>query len=142
MQNELSEKGTHSNKSMMLKMFYLQGFVRWTKCIWWVVENNYMPFTVPQQRIFYWGEGGYKLIVLFIGFIYFSFWKWPKWKPLKRRNRVTQKFGVTHFNVKSKYSLFGRTLPISIIMLQWTHKSHKTLWSWNLLQTKSLWITV
>ena len=39
-------------------------------------------------------------------------------KPLKRRYRITQTFGLTHFNAKNKYSLFGRTLPILIIMLQ------------------------
>ena len=27
---------------MMLKMFYLCGFVRWTKCIWWAIENYYL----------------------------------------------------------------------------------------------------
>ena len=27
---------------MMLKMFYLYGFVRWAKCIWWAIENNYV----------------------------------------------------------------------------------------------------
>ena len=27
---------------MVLKMFYLYGFVRWTKCIWWALENNYL----------------------------------------------------------------------------------------------------
>ena len=26
----------------MLKMFYLHGFIRWTKCIWCVIENNYL----------------------------------------------------------------------------------------------------
>ena len=26
---------------MMLEMFYLYGFFRWTKCIWWALENNY-----------------------------------------------------------------------------------------------------
>ena len=39
-------------------------------------------------------------------------------KPLNRRYRITQKYGLTHFNDKNKYSLFGRTLPISVIMLQ------------------------
>ena len=34
-------------------------------------------------------------------------------KPLKSRDRITQKFGLTHFNAKNKSSLFGRTLPIS-----------------------------
>ena len=23
-------------------MFYLYGFVRWTRCIWWALENNYL----------------------------------------------------------------------------------------------------
>ena len=41
-QIEANEKRTHTNKSMMLKMFYLCGFVRWTKCIWWAIENNYL----------------------------------------------------------------------------------------------------
>ena len=27
---------------MMLGMFFLFGFARWTKCIWWAVENNYL----------------------------------------------------------------------------------------------------
>ena len=27
---------------MMIKMFYLHGFVRWTKCIWWAIENCYI----------------------------------------------------------------------------------------------------
>ena len=29
-------------QSMMLKTFYLYGFARWTKCIWWAIENNYL----------------------------------------------------------------------------------------------------
>ena len=37
---------------------------------------------------------------------------------LNRRYRITQKFGLTHFNAKNKYNLFGKTLPISITMLQ------------------------
>ena len=41
-QIEPSEKRTHTNESMMLKMFYLYGFVRWTKCIWWAIENDYL----------------------------------------------------------------------------------------------------
>ena len=24
-------------------MIYLYGFVRWRKCIWWTIENNYLP---------------------------------------------------------------------------------------------------
>ena len=39
-----------------------------------------------------------------------------KQKPLKRRYRITRKFGLTHFNGKNKYGLFERTLPISVIM--------------------------
>ena len=27
---------------MMLKMFYMREFVRWTKCIWWAIENHYL----------------------------------------------------------------------------------------------------
>ena len=27
---------------MVLQMFYLYGFLRWTKCIWWALENNYL----------------------------------------------------------------------------------------------------
>ena len=42
LQIDPSEKGTHTNKIMMLEMFYLYGFVRWTKCIWWAIENNYL----------------------------------------------------------------------------------------------------
>ena len=42
--------------------------------------------------------------------------------------RITQKFELTHLNAKNKYSLFERTLPISIIILQWRQESHKTLW--------------
>ena len=41
---EPSEKGTHAIESMMLKMFYLCGFVRWTKCIWWAIENSICSF--------------------------------------------------------------------------------------------------
>ena len=37
LQNEPSEKGTHTKESMMLKMFYLYGTVRWRKCIWWAM---------------------------------------------------------------------------------------------------------
>ena len=39
---EPSGKGTHTNQSLMLKIFYLYGFVRWTKCIWSAIENNYL----------------------------------------------------------------------------------------------------
>ena len=42
LQTEPSEQGTHTNGSMMLKMFYLYGFGRWTKGIWWAIENNYL----------------------------------------------------------------------------------------------------
>ena len=42
LQIEWSEKGKHTNESMTLKMFYLCGFVWWTKCIWWAIENNYL----------------------------------------------------------------------------------------------------
>ena len=35
-------KGADSNESMMLKMFYLFGFVRWTKYTWWAKESNYL----------------------------------------------------------------------------------------------------
>ena len=31
-----------TNESLMFKMFYLYGFFRWTKCIWWAIENNYL----------------------------------------------------------------------------------------------------
>ena len=43
-QSEPGGKGTYTNKSMMLKMFYLYGFFRWTKCIWCTIENNYFLF--------------------------------------------------------------------------------------------------
>ena len=36
------EKRTHTSESMMLKMFYLYEFFRWTKYIWWAIENNYL----------------------------------------------------------------------------------------------------
>ena len=39
---ESSERGSETNESMMLKMFYLYGFVWWTKRIWWTIENNYL----------------------------------------------------------------------------------------------------
>ena len=39
---EPSGKGTHTNQSLMFKIFYLYGFVRWTKCIWSAIENNYL----------------------------------------------------------------------------------------------------
>ena len=42
LQIETNEKGTHANENMMLKMFYLYGFLRWTKYIWWAIENNYL----------------------------------------------------------------------------------------------------
>ena len=32
-----SEQETCTNKSMMVKMFHLFGFIRWTKCIWWAI---------------------------------------------------------------------------------------------------------
>ena len=35
-------KGTHASESMILKMSYLYGFIRWTKCIWWAIKNNYL----------------------------------------------------------------------------------------------------
>ena len=35
----------------------------------------------------------------------------------QRRQRITNKFGLTDFNAKNKYSLFGRILPIAIIIL-------------------------
>ena len=37
---EPSETQTHTKWSMMLKMIYLYGFVRWTKCIWWTLEKT------------------------------------------------------------------------------------------------------
>ena len=40
LQIEPSEKGTYTSESMILQIFYLNGFVRWTKCIWWAIENN------------------------------------------------------------------------------------------------------
>ena len=52
----------------------------------------------------------YRLIELFIGFIFL--FKNDQKNPLKRRYRITQKFRLTHFNVKNKYSLFGRSLSI------------------------------
>ena len=41
-----------------------------------------------------------------------------KIKPNEEEMQNNTKFGLTHFNAKNKYSMFGRTLPISIIMLQ------------------------
>ena len=35
-----TKKVTHTNESMMLKMFFLCEFVRWTKWISWAIENN------------------------------------------------------------------------------------------------------
>ena len=42
LQIEPGGKGTHTDESMMLKMFYLYGFIRWTKCIRWTIENSYL----------------------------------------------------------------------------------------------------
>ena len=42
---ETSEKETYTNERKMLKMLYLYGFVRWIKCIWWIIENNYLFFS-------------------------------------------------------------------------------------------------
>ena len=39
LQTEPSENGMYTDESMMLKISYLYGFVRWTKCIWWAVEK-------------------------------------------------------------------------------------------------------
>ena len=66
---------------------------------------------------------------------FFFFLNMNKIKALKRRYKITQKFGLTHFNVKNKYSLFGRTLAISITMLQWTHASYKTSRSQTVLRS-------
>ena len=41
-----------------------------------------------------------------------------KIKVIKRRYRITEKFGLTYFNDKNNYCLFLKTLPISIIVLQ------------------------
>ena len=41
-QIEPSKKRSHPNESMILKMFYLYRFVRWTKCTWLFIENNYL----------------------------------------------------------------------------------------------------
>ena len=41
LQIEPGQKGTHTNENMMLKIFYLYGFLRGTKCTWWALENNY-----------------------------------------------------------------------------------------------------
>ena len=57
----------------------------------------------------------YRLIVLFIEFFFLKITKIKA--ELKRNYRITQKFGLTHFNAKNKYNLFGRNLPVSIIML-------------------------
>ena len=35
-------------------------------------------------------------------------------KELKRRYTITQKFGLTHFDARNKYSLFGRTYPLQL----------------------------
>ena len=59
------------------------------------------------------------LITLYCYWIYLYFlFEMTKQKPLKRRYRITRKFGLTHFNGKNKYGLFERTLPISVIMPQ------------------------
>ena len=42
LQIEPYQKGTDHNEITMLKMFYLHEFVRWTKGIWWAIENNYL----------------------------------------------------------------------------------------------------
>ena len=34
-----SDKGTHY---LWKYVFYLYRFVRWTRCIWWAIENNYL----------------------------------------------------------------------------------------------------
>ena len=72
----------------------------------------------------------YRLIVLFIGFIYFFFFIYLCiylfiylliylfTYLFIYLYRITQKFELTHLNAKNKYSLFERTLPISIIILQ------------------------
>ena len=44
LQIEPNGKRTHAMESKMLKMFYLYGFVWWTKCICWAIENNYLLF--------------------------------------------------------------------------------------------------
>ena len=44
LQIEPSEKRTHTNENMMLKMFFLYGFVRWGNSIWWAIENTYLLF--------------------------------------------------------------------------------------------------
>ena len=49
----------------------------------------------------------------------FFFLKMTKIKAIKEKiQNVTWKLGLTYFNAKNKYSMFGRTLPISVIMLQ------------------------
>ena len=71
----------------------------------------------------------YRLIVLFIGFIYFFYFYLFMYLFIYLfiylftylfiyLYRITQKFELTHLNAKNKYSLFERTLPISIIILQ------------------------
>ena len=41
---EPSETWAHANESMILKIFYLYGFVRWTKCIWWLYNLTICSF--------------------------------------------------------------------------------------------------
>ena len=82
------------------------------KCI------SYACFWLQAHCIIYW--------------IYLFFFLLPKLKSLKRRYRITQKFGLTHINAKNKNSLFGRTLLISFIMLQWTCESLKAKIYWKL----------
>ena len=47
LQIEPSDKGTYDNGSMMLKMFYLHGFVKWAKCVPWTGESNYLLIYKP-----------------------------------------------------------------------------------------------
>ena len=42
LQIEPGRKGAHTNESMMLKIFYLYGFLRITKCVSWALENKYL----------------------------------------------------------------------------------------------------
>ena len=105
--------GCHINKpnlSYFGSLYYPTNIIKTEKCI------SYVCFWLKAHCIFY-------LIYLF----FFS--KMTKIKAIKEEIQNNTKVWTNHFNAKNKYSLFGWTLPISIIMLQWKQESHKTLWS-------------
>ena len=47
-------KGTHTNEIMMVKMFYLYWFARWTNSIWWAIENNYLHVNIVFEFAVVW----------------------------------------------------------------------------------------